>query len=77
MDTASVTHWPLLSLLIWLPILGGVLSLIVGDRRPDAARWTSLIFALITLVLTVPLFRRLGFKGSSRRAPLTSKAYSI
>ena len=59
MDTASVTHWPLLSLLIWLPILGGVLSLIVGDRRPDAARWTSLVFAIIALVLTVPLF--LGF----------------
>lgn len=63
MDTASVTHWPLLSLLIWLPILGGVLSLIVGDRRPDAARWTSLVFALITLVLTVPLFT--GFDASS------------
>ncbi len=51
-----MTHWPLLSLLIWLPILGGVLSLMVGNKRPELARWVSLAFAIVTLVLTVPLF---------------------
>ena len=56
MDTASVTHWPLLSLLIWLPILGGVLTLFAGNARPRLARWVALAFALATLALCVPLF---------------------
>ena len=32
--------WPLLSLLIWLPILGGTLALFFGDQRsaPTASR---------------------------------------
>ncbi len=56
METASVTHWPLLSLLIWLPILGGVFSLLAGNKRPELARWLALGFALLTLALCVPLF---------------------
>ena len=63
MDTASVTHWPLLSLLIWLPILGGVFSLLAGNRRPELARWIALGFALVSLALSVPLFT--GFDASS------------
>ena len=56
MDTASVTHWPLLSLLIWLPILGGVFTLLAGNSRPQAARWIALAFALATFLLSIPLF---------------------
>jgi len=55
METASVTHWPLLSLLIWLPILGGVLTLLAGNARPQAARWIALGFAILTLILSIPL----------------------
>ena len=55
METASVTHWPLLSLLIWLPILGGVFTLMAGNARPQAARWIALAFAVAALVLTLPL----------------------
>ena len=29
-----MTNWPLLSLLIWVPILGGVAVLLAGDARP-------------------------------------------
>ncbi|GAB1407742.1 NADH-quinone oxidoreductase subunit M [Thermomonas brevis] len=56
MDTSSVTHWPLLSLLIWLPILGGVVTLLAGNARPQQARWIALAFALATFLLTIPLF---------------------
>lgn len=47
---------PLISLLIWLPILGGVLCLAVGNRRPDMARWLALGFGLLALLLSIPLF---------------------
>ncbi|HLJ36934.1 MAG TPA: NADH-quinone oxidoreductase subunit M [Steroidobacteraceae bacterium] len=46
----------LLSILIWLPILAGVAVLALGERRIGAGRWVSLIAALATLVLSVPLW---------------------
>jgi NADH-quinone oxidoreductase subunit M len=45
----------LLSILIWLPILAGVVVLALGERRIRAGRWVALIAALATLVLSVPL----------------------
>ena len=47
---------PLLSLLIWLPILGGALTLMLGNARPQAARWLALATALVAFVLSIPLF---------------------
>jgi NADH-quinone oxidoreductase subunit M len=48
-----VSH--LLSLLIWLPILGAVAVLAFG-RNPTIARWLSLAVALATFVLSIPLW---------------------
>jgi NADH-quinone oxidoreductase subunit M len=45
--------YPLLSLLIFIPVIGGVLLLFVRDSA--AARWIALTFSLVTLVLCVPL----------------------
>jgi NADH-quinone oxidoreductase subunit M len=47
--------WPLLSLLVWLPILGGVLCLLAGNARPQAARWLALFTALVAVALSIPL----------------------
>ena len=51
-----MTSWPLLSLLIWLPIVGGVVTLAFGNERANAARWFGIATALVTLALTIPLF---------------------
>ena len=51
-----MSNWPLLSLLIWLPILGGGLVLALGNGRPNAARWLGLAIAVATFVLSIPLF---------------------
>ncbi len=48
--------WPLLSLVIWTPILGGVLVLFIGDRQPAGARKISLVVAIATFLLTLPLY---------------------
>ena len=49
----------LLSLLIWLPMGGGVVLLALGDSRAGLARWLALVVTLATLLLCVPLW--LGF----------------
>ena len=57
---------PLLSLLIWLPILGGALALMLGNGRPQAARWLALGTALLTLrAQSIPLFT--GFDYANAR----------
>ena len=48
--------WPLLSLVIWTPIVGGVLVLVVGDKKPAAARIIALLFSIIAFLLTLPLY---------------------
>jgi NADH-quinone oxidoreductase subunit M len=47
--------FPILSLLIWLPVVGGALCMMIGNGRPQAARWAALITSLIVLALSVPL----------------------
>jgi NADH-quinone oxidoreductase subunit M len=47
----------LLSLLIWIPILGSVLILLTGgDKNANKARWIALITSLITVMLCIPLY---------------------
>jgi NADH-quinone oxidoreductase subunit M len=53
----------LLSALIWLPIAGGALTLLIGDARASAARWCALGTSLLTLALCVPFYR--GFNSAT------------
>jgi len=46
----------ILSLLVWLPIAGGVAVLALGDRRIVAARWLALVVSLATVAITIPLW---------------------
>ncbi len=54
---------PLLSLLIWLPVVGGFLVMALGDKRLVAARWLALATSLVVLALCIPLYH--GFDGST------------
>lgn len=51
----------LLSLLIWLPILGGFATLAFGNARANAARWFSTGVALVTLAASVLLLTGFDF----------------
>ncbi len=46
----------LLSVLVWLPILGGVAVLALGARQVSLARWLALGVASATFILSVPLY---------------------
>jgi NADH-quinone oxidoreductase subunit M len=62
----------LLSLLIWLPVLGGVFVLLIGDSRIRVARWTSLAIALATFAISLPLYA--GFDGSTAAFQFVERA---
>ncbi|MGD8742874.1 MAG: NADH-quinone oxidoreductase subunit M [Granulosicoccaceae bacterium] len=47
---------PLLSLVIWTPIIGGLIVLAVGDRDPWGARPIALIVSLLTFLFSIPLY---------------------
>ncbi len=49
--------WPLLSLVIWTPILGGIAVLSANsDSQKTVARGLALLFSIITFVLSIPLY---------------------
>ncbi|HWU75925.1 MAG TPA: NADH-quinone oxidoreductase subunit M [Rhodanobacter sp.] len=47
------TH--LLSLLIWLPIVGAIPVLLAGTARPNLARWLALLVTVLTFVISLGL----------------------
>ena len=51
-----MSAWPLLSLLIWLPILGGALTLLIGDHQPQRAKLFAAAVAAVTLLLSLGLY---------------------
>ena len=54
----------LLSLLIWFPVVGGVLVLATGgDRRAMTARWLALGISVATFIFSIPLWT--GFNRST------------
>ena len=52
----------LLSLLIWMPIFGGIATLVIGNNRKSIVRWVSLVFALVVFALSLKLWT--GFDSS-------------
>lgn len=75
-----LSHY-LLSLLIWVPMLGGVLAVAAGgDRHPKRARVIALITTLISWGLCIPLY--LGFNTGTSAMQFTEfvpwiRAYGI
>lgn len=57
-----MTEWPILSLLIFLPIAGGLLTLLCGDRA-TIARPVALLFSILTMLVSFGLY--LGFDTST------------
>ena len=54
----SQMHLPLLSILTWLPVLGGVAVMLIGDTRASLARWVALAVSLAALAFSVPLWNQ-------------------
>ncbi len=50
------THFPILSVLLWLPIAGGVIVLLAGRVAPRWVRWLALFFSVLVFAISVPLW---------------------
>ncbi len=52
----TVNNLPLLSMLIWTPIIGGVWALIAGDRQEQTVKFFSLAVSVLTFIFSVMLY---------------------
>src|SRR5262245_66024901 len=55
--------FPLLSFLTWLPIAGGIVVLLLGDRGIKAGRMVALLTSLVAVAASIPLYT--GFDAST------------
>jgi len=62
----------LLSLLIWLPILGGGLVIVLGNERATTARWMSLAIAILVFFMSLSLWT--GFDSSTHLMQFVEKS---
>ena len=53
-----VQYLPILSLLVWAPILGGLVILCVGDRMRDSVKLFTLVVSLFALLMSILLYLR-------------------
>jgi NADH-quinone oxidoreductase subunit M len=49
-------NWPLLSLLIWIPVIGGVIAIALGEQKAAQARLLALVASAVTFFLSLSLF---------------------
>lgn len=56
-------HSSLLSILIWLPVVGAIFALVAGDLHANSARVIATVTATANLLLCIPLY--LGFDPNS------------
>jgi NADH-quinone oxidoreductase subunit M len=76
--------WPILSVLIWLPILGGLVTLALGERAIVLGRWIALIATAATFGLSILLYTnfdattaQMQFVEEAAWIPAFSALYSL
>lgn len=67
--------WPLLSLLVWIPLAGGALLIALGEKFPDLARPLALITAVLCFALSLVAYA--GFDATTAAMQFEEKAVWI
>ncbi|EXJ14842.1 NADH-quinone oxidoreductase subunit M [Imhoffiella purpurea] len=67
-----MNDFPLLTLTIWLPILGGLVVLANGEKSRDLSRWTALAFATLTFLVSLGLW--IGFDASTAQMQFVERS---
>src|SRR3569623_1333280 len=66
------SEMPLLSLVIWLPIVGGLIVLAAANAGNGLVRWLALAVALLTFAVSLPLYTQ--FDAASFKMQFEEKA---
>ena len=53
----TITNLPILSMLIWTPIIGAIWALFAGDRQEQTVKYFSLAVAVLTFIFSVLLYQ--------------------
>ncbi len=64
-------EWPLLSLTVWTPILGGIAVLLLGDKGAEGMRRLALVVSIATFILSLGLYT--GFDSSTSNMQFVEK----
>jgi NADH-quinone oxidoreductase subunit M len=67
-----LAEFPWLTLIIWLPIIGGIVVIASGDKAPDLTKWLALGFALVTFLFSLPLW--FGFDQTTAAMQFVERA---
>lgn len=57
--------FPILSTLIWLPIIGGLLILFLGRDRDTFTKWFALSVSVVTFLISIPLWTQFDTSTSA------------
>ncbi len=71
-DGDDASGLPILTATIWLPIIGGIAVLASGDKDPGVSKWTALAFAVLTFLVSMPLWT--GFDISTPEMQFVERA---
>ncbi|HSH85368.1 MAG TPA: NADH-quinone oxidoreductase subunit M [Guyparkeria sp.] len=69
MSTSWLDSWPILSLLVWLPIVAGLAVMLFGNQRARAARWFALVVSMVVFVISLGLI--VGFNTQTAAMQFT------
>lgn len=56
MEQASEIGYPILSAVIFLPIVGALAILLLNRANESLIKWSALIFSVLTLIISLPLY---------------------
>src|SRR5215213_9535022 len=58
-------NWPILSVIVWLPVVGGIAVLLLGSERAQLGKQIALGVSIITFALSLPLWFGFDFDSAS------------
>src|SRR5918993_613847 len=58
-------NWPILSVLVWLPILGGTAVMVLGSSRAQLGKQVALGTSILTFVLSLSLWTGFDFDSAA------------